>query len=601
MKKLFLSFLATCLTILVSAETISYKQAQANATAFASKIKGNSHVTLSDAKLTQFTHPYAFNIQGGGFVIASADDRMRPILAYSAQGFIDAGNMPSNVHGWLTEYENQVRQLGSITKEELQVKTASAKTAFPDSIAPLITSTWSQYRYGYNSKVPFDTTYASDSSMIAFANRPTVGCGALAMAQIMRYWQFPSHGYGQHSYTYNSQDHPCWRYGTVSADFANTEYNYALMPNHLSDTSTEEEINAVATLMFHCGVAVNMNYNSDCHGSSGSTITGALNGLQRYFHYSVQSDYKNLNSTNLSAWIELIKTDLSTGKPIFYCGQSFQDENEGTEAGGHAFVCDGYDTADYFHFNWGWGGSCDGFYSLNVLRPLYQFDFTYYQYAIFGLEPSTNPFPILAMGSDLIIDSVFIPQNIPITGSYSITNLGDSMLNTFVGVNVYGIYDNEYKGCIDGRRVIVAPGDTVECRFVCDHTLPKGIYRAIMQYSTDSFYAGIPEDITLYFEDPDFSNFSYFEIVAPIDLPDTTELSLRQIEQSCPVTVYPNPATNSFILKGVEYGTSIYVYNMLGNLIFSTPYKNQPIDISNLANGIYFISTPSQKIKLIKQ
>lgn len=510
MKKVLL-LLAVALIGSATAAPVNPQKAMKQALNFATQMKQDNHVTLTQVKVKGLDNLYLYNIDQGGFVIVSGDDRTRTVLGYDRNGQLDADNLPDNLRYWLGEYQRQIEQLGNTTLKELYAtyRPDDSKPTYPDSVAPLLTTEWNQYRYGYNSMVPYDTTYAADSNMARFENHPTVGCGAVAMAQIMRYWQFPTHGYGSHSYSY---DYPCWHYGTLSADFANTTYDYANMPDRLHDSSSAAEVTAVATLLSHCGIAANMMYNSSCTGSSGSTITNNLAGLQRFFHYNSESMVMMKFYYSDNYWANMLKEDLSNSRPIYYCGQSEENEDEGTVDGGHAFVCDGYNDSNYFHFNWGWNGSCNGYYALNVLRPLTQYDFSGYQYCILGLEPYRSAMPIMVMGSDLRLDRTTIPVGGNIFGRYSIANIGDSVLNTFVGVNIYGIYDQEYYGCVDGRRIIVNPGDTVVCDFSYALSLPQGQYTALMQYSSDTFYAGITVDQTLYMSDLDYNNSAEFTV-----------------------------------------------------------------------------------------
>ena len=490
---------------------VDRQEAKKQALKVASQLKQNKQVTVTELKVAGLDNLYLYNIDQGGFVIISGDDRTRVVLGYDRNGHLNADNLPDNLLYWLKEYQHQISQLGNITLQELYAAYSpnSDKPTYPDSVAPLLTTAWNQYRYGYNSMVPYDSTYASDSNMAFLENHPTVGCGAVAMAQIMRYWQFPSHGYGSHSY---SHDYPCWHYGTLSADFANTTYDYSLMPDRLDSSSTAAQVMAVATLLSHCGIAANMSYNSSCSGSSGSTINDNLAGLQRFFHYNSSSQVTMKYYYTENQWANMLKNDLANNRPIYYCGQSEDNEDEGTVRGGHAFVCDGYDSSNYFHFNWGWNGSCNGFYSLSVLRPLTRYDFTGLQYCILGLEPCHSPMPIMVMGSDLSLSRTIIPLNGTISGRYSITNIGDSVLNCFVGVNIYGSVNQEYYGCVDGRRIIVEPGDTVVCDFSYALQLPEGQYMALMQYSPDTFYAGIEVDQTLYMSDLDYQNLAEFTV-----------------------------------------------------------------------------------------
>jgi M6 family metalloprotease-like protein len=517
MKRFFLVFSFYILVLFAAtAQKVTPEQVRHNAQAFADGIVDDRHAVLKEVALPFVSKLTAYNIEGGGFVIASHDDRTRPILAYSRTGCIDPLDLPDGLRYWLGEYESQMAQLGSTTLEELR-EAYSQQTALPempDTVAPMLVTAWTQYRYGYNSMAPYDSVIAADSTMTRFDGRPTVGCVALAMAQIMRYWQFPTHGVGSHSYTHEGE-YDCWRYGTLSANFANATYDYAHMPYKLNDSSSAAEVTAVATLASHCGISCNMKYNSDCQGSSGAQLNSALIGLQHYFHYSPNAHQEAKNQYGSATWTEMLKQDLAGGKPILYCGQSYRNDADSTVDGGHAFVFDGYDAHNYFHVNWGWHGSCDGYYSLDVLRPLTQYNFTSYQYCIFGLEPFYNPMPVLTMASDLTLDTNRIGTYQPLSGSYSMTNIGDGPGSLFFGVNIYGRDDHNYYGCVDGRRISLQPGDTVVCDFAYTLNLPEGNYYALMQYQTDSFYAGITVDETYYYADPDHVFQVEFSVADP--------------------------------------------------------------------------------------
>ncbi|MBQ6069531.1 MAG: C10 family peptidase [Bacteroidales bacterium] len=480
------------------------EQVRHNAQQFANEAMGKE-VELKEEALPEWGSLHAYNMVGGGYVIASSDERVRPILAYSTTGCINYNDLPDGLQYWLGEYESQTAQLGLTTLEELMAAYADTLTKLPelaDTVAPLLSTAWTQYRYGYNSMAPYDSVIAADSTMSRFEGRPTVGCMALAMAQVMRYWQFPTHGVGSHSYSLEGV-YECWRYGTLSADFANTTYDYAHMPYKLTDSSSATEVEAVARLASHCGISCNMQYNTDCRGSSGAHLNSALAALQHYFHYSPNAHMEMMMQHGASAWKRMLKEDLSSGRPILYCGQSYRNDADSTVEGGHAFVFDGYDARDYFHVNWGWHGSCDGYYSLSVLRPMTQYDFTSYQYCVLELEPCTEPMPVLTMAADLTLDSLRIDTHEPLSGHYSITNMGDARGTLFYGVNIYGKEDRMYYGCVDGRRITLDPGDTAVCDFAYCLHLPEGEYTALMQYSTDSFYAGIEVDETLYHADLD--------------------------------------------------------------------------------------------------
>ncbi|MBQ0016871.1 MAG: C10 family peptidase, partial [Bacteroidales bacterium] len=302
---------------------------------------------------------WLFNCLPQGFVLVAADDAVRPILAYSTDGQFQDKEMPAHIQSWIAGYAAEIRYLQS------QHITAGSEASrewdalvdddpFPSytaqSVAPMLTTKWNQSPY-YNSLCPYSSRAHS---------RAVTGCVATAMSQIMRYWSHPNHGVGSHSYY-------CRDFGTQSADFENTVYQWDMMPNMLTSSSTQAQMEAVATLMYHCGVAVEMGYGVDASGAytySSSRYYPSVNwALIDYFDYSTDIQGHSKSEYTNSGWIQMLQTELLALRPILYSGS---DENGG---GGHAFVCDGFNTSNQFHFNWGWGGSCDGYYVVGQLNP----------------------------------------------------------------------------------------------------------------------------------------------------------------------------------------------------------------------------------------
>lgn len=318
---------------------------------------------------------YVFALQPKGFVIVAADDRVEPILGYSYDNDFIAKDIPVHVRNWLNGYEQQVM---AVVNQNLQpdsviiVKWNNLKSGVLEngskgtSVNPLIQTTWNQ-NSPYNSWCPSD---ASGPGGHAYA-----GCEACAMAQIMRYWQSPSRGIGSRTYTANFSYNGYGNYGSLSVNFANTTYDYSLMPLSLNNYSTSTQINEVAKLMYHCGVAVEMMYGPN---GSGAYDSKAVTGLRNYFGYS-GAILKSKSDFSDSDWIVLLKGELDNLRPLIYAGQG--------PYGGHAFVCDGYDNQNNFHFNWGWGGNYDGYYALSILNPG-PYDFSIDNVAIIGLDAS---------------------------------------------------------------------------------------------------------------------------------------------------------------------------------------------------------------------
>ena len=368
-KLLFLIFLFY--SLIGFSEPITMEYAKQTAISFLEKnnssvLKSNTTFTLTDAgnlfpKNTdnvlknddESRTMFLFNIgDSAGFIIVSGDNAVQPILGYSNDGKIDIATIPPSVKAWLEGYNDQIvyAQKNAIFQNEQIAKMwngTSSTLKASGSVAPLVKTKWDQYPY-FNELCPYD--YDEEEYTIT-------GCPATAMAQIMKYWEWPTVGSGYHSYKHE-------KYGTLSASFSSTEYDWDAMPDEVNSSNY-----AVALLMYHCGVAVDMNYGLAKDGGSGSHMikrskkdnTACEYAYPTYFRYDsgikgvYKSDYTDRD------WKTLLKEELDNGRPVQYRGSD--------KEGGHTWVCDGYDENDYFHMNWGWGGYCDGYYALNSLVP----------------------------------------------------------------------------------------------------------------------------------------------------------------------------------------------------------------------------------------
>ena len=290
---------------------------------------------------------YIYNIGNQGFVVVSGDKVLPPILGYSTEGvFPTLGDAPDHVLFWLRHYEAMIEfahEKGlqpepSILEawEKASLGTFGERSA--SSIDPIITTHWDQGCY-YNEYCPYTggTGWWDDGGPCGHAY---AGCVACAMAQVMKYWNHPAQGFGSHSYTHST-------YGVQSADFGNTTYHWNQMPSEIYNHN-----DAIATLMYHCGVSVNMNYGP---GGSGAQSSAVETALRSYFGYC-GARYREKSKYDQNTWIAMLKAELDLLHPMYYSGSS--------SSAGHAFVCDGYDDNDLFHFNFGWSGGGDSFYSL---------------------------------------------------------------------------------------------------------------------------------------------------------------------------------------------------------------------------------------------
>lgn len=334
---------------------------------------------------TQFIRVY--NLQPEGFVIVSTDRATPEILGFSDHGAFDSDSIPDALADLLISYENEIQRFGSHV--ERPFFDFARLDAAPDNIivAPLIKTKWAQGTY-YNSKCPADSNGQGGHAQ--------VGCGAVVMGQVMRYWLHPEHGAGSHSYVCNFAAYGYGNYGTLSADFENTYYDYEHMPSKLTASSTEQEVDAVSTLLFHCGVACNMAYGPSASTAQSGNIVSAL---KKYFRFQNTVRYVEKSQySSASDWHSLLQSELNDSAPFFYGASGSR--------GGHVFICDGYgekDSETYYHLNWGWGGNYDGWFKISDFTPG-PYDFNDNHAAIVGIRGDHLP-------PSAVVDVVDSPQD----------------------------------------------------------------------------------------------------------------------------------------------------------------------------------------------
>ena len=299
-----------------------------------------------------YTEPdayYIFNIGTVGFVIIAADDAYRPVIGYSNESSFDASNIPPALKYHLDGIAEKVRKLrargNAVADPEVAAEWASVlqhgrmiSRNGGKGVDYLCQTQWNQ-TYPYNYCCPDDPNGSGGHAI--------VGCLATAMSQLMRFWAYPIQGIGSHCYIHED-------YGEICADFGNTTYDWANMPNKLPEDAPEEEKLAVGTLCFHCGVTIDMGYGPDGSGGASGPIPGVMH---TYFNYSDANVQLSRNDFETEEWKTMVREQFDLGWPMYYGGCE--------EDGCHAFVCDGYDDFDLFHFNLGWGGGSDGWYIID--------------------------------------------------------------------------------------------------------------------------------------------------------------------------------------------------------------------------------------------
>lgn len=318
---------------------------------------------------------YIVSFQSRGFVITSADDRFQPVLAWSDNGNFPVKDIPDACSEWLNWYEAQILSglrnplLGDQSNPEkwnelLKTEDGKKSRESLDGVTPLLTGKWHQTAF-YNQLCPEEPA--------GYDGHVPVGCVATAMSQVMYYYRFPAHGKGSYAYT---PPYGNGKYGLQSADFENTTYLW----NEMTDICLDPN-QAVAQLCYHAGVALHTDYTPIGSGADTEDVPFALS---TYFNYSDSAVYHyRLDFETYAEWQNLLIGNLEKNQPVVYRSTN--------GLSGHAYVCDGYQDSTHFHFNWGWGGNCDGYYFIDELIPG-GLNLSWAQGAVFNIYPNTANF-----------------------------------------------------------------------------------------------------------------------------------------------------------------------------------------------------------------
>ena len=413
MKKTYLLLIALFVSIVVMGGPITPDQARQKIAKFmqprragaitqspdALRLVATSHYKADDKTLAPSF--YVFNINNEqGYVIAGADDRIPVVLGYSLSGSFDPQRIPENMKAWLRGYDRQMEYLNYHPDAA-----APQNTVTGDVIAPLLDTRYSEGPIAWNQGAPYNDLCPMDSTA-----RSLTGCVATAMAQIMYFWKYPAastdviSGYTSSSRKFDVAEIP-----------AKTPIDWENMLPKYKGNETETQKQAVANLMLMCGTALQMNYSKDFSGAWGGSVAIAL---RSYFDYDLATTFELHENYRAAVWNQRVYDELKAGRPVYYDGDSSDS--------GHAFVVDGYGGNDYFHVNWGWGGSSNDYFLLSILNPNNNSGagatqsadgYSFGQGAIFGAQPNTGTSPtystVLSTNASAILDStVYVRSSI---------------------------------------------------------------------------------------------------------------------------------------------------------------------------------------------
>ena len=479
---------------------------------------------------TSFTGLYVFkSTDNNGYIIVAAETSVLPILGYSNDATFDASNMPPALRDWLLGYELEIRsarQERYVVSEEVQRdwETLLAGQKLPvrntTNVAPLLTTNWGQ-GLPYNLLCPYDydaNTYTA------------TGCVATAMAQVMKYWEYPQVGIGSHTYEDSN-------YGIQSANFESVfAWNEMFDSYSTSSSYTAMQLSAISTLMKMCGVSVDMNYGTELQGGSSAITTAAAllsltplaptfpsaeNALKIFFDYSpnligiAKSNYSN------SQWISILKNELDNNRVVLYSGSG--------SGGGHAFVCDGYNNNNYFHFNWGWNGGSNGYFSVTSLTPS-SFNFSQTQQAVIGITPAnqtTHPNYDLVMYSTLTTSDtsyVFGSSN-SVTVNCAVANTGNASFNGYLTAMVSDLDGNVVSEI--PVYASISPNHYINQTFTIPGGLPLGPGRYFVVI-TSSTNTNDPTSFQIVRDNVSNMNFAQFRVTHEADIETYSEFDLSE-------------------------------------------------------------------------
>lgn len=485
-----------------------------------------------------------FNAGTQGFVVVAGDDILTPVLAYSITSAYGGVQLPINAAKWFEFYKEEIADaLANGVQASAHVAAAwgglvagAPPAGGERSVNPLCTTTWNQ-------PPPYNTLCPGGS---------VTGCVATAMAQVMKYHNHPAQGAGFHSY--NAPN-----YGTLSANFGATTYQWGSMPNAISTNN-----NAIATLMYHCGVSVDMQYSTTSSGAwvlethSPTTDHNAQYALRTYFGYGndIQGVYRDNNS--LTQWNNLLKAELDAGRPIIYAGFG--------QGGGHCFVCDGYDNNSFFHFNWGWGGAYDGFFAMDALNPDGQGTgggsgaYNSNQEALINIHPATGGGGGGGGGgetADLILYNAVTPSPATIYygQAFSVsTNILNNGTNDFNGDYCAAVFDaaSNFYGYVQTYT-----GENLPAGYVYNQDLvfsSSGMFSMVPgTYYLGIFYRTNGGEWTQVADNGGYVNFPQITVINPNDI----ELSLAM-----------TPSPGSSVQQGQQFSVNVNVQNTGGTTFF---------------------------------
>lgn len=482
---------------------------------------------------------FILSLENGGWIMLAADKKVQPVVAYSlTEDFFTVGQNPA-CEDLLSFYSTQVKEAreekGLPVHEGWNVSKDELKSASDDKIVvePLIKARWNQGS-GWNRFCPEDPDGPG--------GRTYVGCVAVAMAQALSVYNYPDTGSGSAKYREN--------YGVIEANFGETHYKWDSMSLYMPD-----DYNAL--LLYHCAVSVSMSFGPD--GSSASTKE-SRSALRQYFKMTGESIYWT-RENHEDIWEQKIIDDLRAGRPLIFKGNADDGES------GHAFNIDGVNGdgskgINYFHVNWGWGGSRNGYYLISSLKPGTR-DYSKNNAAVFKLQPLYYP-------TGIRLSDTIAPISVPRGSAVARVRVEDEAV------------DNEY------NIFMISDSVFIEDEWVYDYYLDGDSIRTGRVFMEDDE----GQDTLKFYITDKYENYVEGEVVVTVS--DTSAAATAIDDSRYDLfRVYPNPTGGIITIDPGDdlspYGLRIYSQSGIEVKKISPVSGQKVLDLSGLASGWYIL------------
>jgi Peptidase C10 family len=507
------------------------------------KIKSIQQMIIEDNK----TYLSVVNLYPRGWILVSMDDVAQPVFGYNFEQEFDVKSFGLNpgIQFVIKNNDYSIKKIldsGSTTpdsrwkQQSVRTRSASATT----EVTPLIGLSWNQGS-GWNKYCPADANGPGGHAY--------VGCVAVAMAQAMSVYGYPTKGVGSKSYMDAN-------YGQQMVDFtAYGNYNWA---NILDGSNTPNDDKAA--LLYHCAVTVQMTFGV---GGSGAYVSSVANALKNYFAYSKSTKVIDRVASD-DEWISILNNELQNKRPIIYGG----DGANGLP--GHAFNIDGLSSNGFYHLNWGWSGANNGYFSINNLKPD-TYDFTKNQSAVIGVKP-LKPGPI-----NISLSNSSVLENFPVGTAVGKIEVEDDLVGNTYTYTITGTYniDDELK-----PATFIEENDTIKTKKVFDYVSGKTNKEGMFITVKDKFNNSLTKTI-------------YVDILENL-------LSALPENKTSDKPAFYNPRNGRVEAVDNQNVEGLRVYSLTGQCVLDFANKSSSYDVSGLVSGAYIaiINTPSGKIRL---